>query len=461
MVTGSGRLRPSLRRRLVVGIVVTASIASFAEALLLHVVWYGYERRLIERVVEDELERSIEIHPREPLLAYPNTGSLRLYIASRDPAVPGDPLPPHLMPLPDLVAEPTKKIVIREVRSADGVDYQVGVARRGAQVFLLAYDSTEHQQRRLDLLWAVLAIAAMLTMLASRLALGMVDRLLGGMNRLQRRVSEGPGDASFRDGSMDVEVSALADALDDHRRQVAIALRKERAFAAAASHELRTPLTRIATGTEVLLARSDLPAPVVPRLRSIREAAEELQRLLDVLLLVARWQPSGDHPVPLPPQGAPRPLGELVGLCVERLAAEARLLGATVTATVAEPGLPVSHPAMLEIVLSNLLRNAIRHGRSAPVTVQQSEGAIAVIDRGPGIDAAALERVFDPFWRGSAADDETGPSGLGLGLTIVERICAAAGWTLSIHSSAGQGTRVSIQLTGAATGVPVTTAQAT
>ena len=126
----------------------------------------------------------------------------------------------------------------------------------------------------------------------------------------------------------------------------------------------------------------------------------------------------------------------------------------------AEPTLPVSHPAMLEIVLSNLLRNAIRHGRSAPVMVYQAEGTVEVIDRGPGIDAAALERVFDPFWRGSAADDETGPSGLGLGLTIVERICAAAGWTLSIDSSAGQGTRVSIRLTGAATGVPGTTAQA-
>ncbi len=451
-------MRPSLRRRLVVGIVVTASIASFAEALLLHVVWYGYERRLIERVIEDELERSIEIHPRDPLLAYPNTGFLRLYIASRDPAMPGDALPPHLLPLPDLVAEPTRAIVMREVRSADGVDYQVGVARRGGLVFLLAYDSTEHQQLRLDLLWAVLAIAAMLTLLASRLALGMVDRLLGGLNRLQRRVSEGPGYASFSDASMDLEVSALADALDDHRRQVAIALRKERAFAAAASHELRTPLTRIATGTEVLLARGDLPTLVAPRLRSIRESADELQRLLDVLLLVARWQPSGDQPVPLPPEGAPRPLGQLVALCVERLAAEARLLGATVTATVAEPALLVSHPAMLEIVLSNLLRNAIRHGRSAPVTVHQADGVLEVIDRGPGIEAAALERVFDPFWRGSAADDETGPSGLGLGLTIVERICAAAGWALSIHSSAGEGTRVSIRLTGAAAKAPVTTA---
>ncbi|RPH46127.1 MAG: sensor histidine kinase [Burkholderiales bacterium] len=449
MAIGSGLRTPSLRRRLVVGIVVTASIASFAEALLLHVVWYGYERRLIERVVEDELRRSIEIHPRDRLLAYPNTGDLRLFVASRDPTLPSDPLPPYLAPLRDVSGDVPGSIVFREVRAADGVDYQVGIAQRGPLAFLLAYDASEHQQRRIDLLWAVLAIAMMLTLLASRLALGLVERLMGGMNRLQRRITEGPGSTTFRDAAMDVEVSALADALDDHRRQVAIALRKERAFAAAASHELRTPLTRIATGTEMLLARNDLPDAVLSRLNSVRDSVDELQRLLGVLLLVARWQPAGDRPSPLPPEGAPRPLGELVGLCIARLAGEARLLGTSVSVSLAEPDRPILHPAMLEIVLSNLLRNAIRHGRSAPVEVRGENGAIEVVDRGPGIEAAALERVFDPFWRGSAADDETGPSGLGLGLTIAERICAAAGWVLSIRSDAGSGTRVSVRLAAA------------
>jgi signal transduction histidine kinase len=459
MATGSGRRSPSLRRRLVVGIVVTASIASFAEALLLHVVWYGYERRLIERVVEDELRRSMEIHPRDRLLAYPNTGDLRLFVASRDPAVAGDDLPPHLLALRDVAVASPRGIAMREVRGADGVDYQVGIAQQGPLSFMLAYDASEHQQRRLDLLWAVLAIALMLTLLASRLALGLVDRLLGGMNRLQRRISDGPGSTTFRDMAMDIEVGALADALDDHRRQVAIALRKERAFAAAASHELRTPLTRIATGTEVLMARADLPETVRPRLRSVRESVDELERLLGVLLLVARWQPAGDRPVPLPPEGTPRPLGELVTLCVERLAAESRLLGTTVTVSLSEPDRVVLHPAMLEIVLSNLLRNAIRHGRSAPVEVRGADGAVEVLDRGPGIDSAALERVFDPFWRGTAADDETGPSGLGLGLTIAERICAAAGWVLTIRSDAGQGTRVSIRLDGAGVGAAASAAR--
>jgi signal transduction histidine kinase len=448
MATASGRPTGSLRRRLTVGITVTAALAAFAEAMLLHVVWYGYEERLIQRVVRDELRRSLQIHEREPLLAYPNTDDLALYVASDDPADPGDPLPAHLAGLLRDAPPDDAGVAVREVRGDDGVDYHVGLARRGARTFMLVYDARGHEERRRSLLWSVLAIASLLTVIASWLALALVDRMLGGLSRLQRRVADGPGDAGFREPGMDVEVAALADALDDHRRQVAAALRKERAFAAAASHELRTPLTRIATGAEVLLAQPEVPEPLAARVRSIRESADELQRLLDVLLQVARWQPAEGRGAPLPDRGDARPLGELVDGCVRRLAGEARLLGATVSVSVAEPGRAVAHPAMLEVVLSNLLRNAIRHGRSAPVRVLERDGVLEVVDDGPGIDAAALERVFDPFWRGAGGTgaDEAGPSGLGLGLTIAERLCAAAGWSLSIASGEGRGTRARVQL---------------
>jgi signal transduction histidine kinase len=97
------------------------------------------------------------------------------------------------------------------------------------------------------------------------------------------------------------------------------------------------------------------------------------------------------------------------------------------------------------------VRNAIRHGRGAPVTVRESAGALEVRDEGPGIDAAALERVFDPFWRGVASGGpERSPPGQGLGLTIAERLCAAAGWSLSIESDRGRGTCVRVDLGTAA-----------
>ena len=446
MATASGRPTRSLRQRLIVGITVTATLAAFSEAMLLHLVWSRYEQRLIDRVVLDELRRSLRIHERDPQLAYPNTGDLTLYVASDDPAVPDDPVPDHLGALRDVRVPPGGDMSIREVRGTDGVDYHVGVASRGALTFLLVYDSRGHAERSAMLLWAVMGIAAALTLMAAWLARVLVDRLLRGLSRLQRRVADGGDGRGLREPGMDVEVAALADALDDRRRQVAAALRKERAFAAAASHELRTPLTRIATGADVLLAQPALSEPLAARVRSIRESADELQRLLEVLLQVARWQPGEGAAVAPPERDGARPLGELVEGCVRRLQAEARLLGTPVSVSVADPHRPVAHPAMLEVVLSNLLRNAIRHGRGAPVSVVEGFGVLEVVDAGPGIDAAAADRVFDPFWRGAAGSDETGPSGLGLGLTIAERICAAAGWSLSIASGAGQGTRATVRL---------------
>ncbi|MFZ4759411.1 MAG: histidine kinase dimerization/phospho-acceptor domain-containing protein, partial [Burkholderiaceae bacterium] len=224
-------------------------------------VWYGYESRLIDRVVSDELRRSVELFPREPALAYPNTDDLTLYVVSRDPAVPGDVLPSHLERLRDIDVPDGPRIVIRETTVGDGIEYHVGIARRGDRTFLLAYDACGHAERRSALLWSVIAIAALLTFVASRLALHLVDRLLAGLSRLQTRIAASGMNGRFLDDDMDVEIAALASALDTQRGQVIAALRKERAFAAAASHELRTPLTRIATGAELLLAQPGLAGP--------------------------------------------------------------------------------------------------------------------------------------------------------------------------------------------------------
>jgi signal transduction histidine kinase len=450
MATGSALPKHSLRRRLVVGITLAAAVAALAEALLLHVVWYGYEERLIDRVVVDELRRSLEVHDRDPGLAYPNTGDLKLYVASADPAVPGDPVPRHLQPLVTAAkatgsAVTPDGIELREVRGDDGIDHRVGVARLGARTFLLVYEASEHQERRDSLLWSLIAIVGVLTLVAFQAARMLAERLMAGLSRLQEAVARGPGEGGFVRPDMDIEVGALAGALDDQRGQVLAALRKERAFAAAASHELRTPLTRIATGADVLLAQGGLPEPVVRRLRSIRESVDDLQRLLDVLLQVARWQP-GREGEPGEAEGTRpgRPLGEVIDTCVARLQGEARLLGTSIRTEVGSPGRAVPLDAMLEVVLSNLLRNAIRHGRGSPVEVRERDGELEVLDAGPGIESEALERVFDPFWRG--AGDGGGPPGHGLGLTIAERICAVAGWSLSVASEPGRGTCARVRL---------------
>lgn len=450
--TGSARPAPSLRRRLVLGLALAAAFAALAEAVLVNAAWYRYEDRLIERVITEQLRRSVEVHEREPTRAFPNTPDLRLYVVPDGIAAEGAGLPAYLRELIDglpAVPQASDAVVVREVRRPDGQRRHVGVARHGAGVFVLAYDDAEHQDRRTRLLWSLVTIVLVVAALAAWGAHALADRLLGGLSALRRDVARGTADTPLRVPDMDTELAELAEALDEQRRQVAGALRKERAFAAAASHELRTPLTRIGTAADVLLAQPGLTDAVAQRVRSIRGSVDELQRLLDVLLQVARWQPGPGPTAPAPATEPPRPLGELVARCLSRVDAEARLLGTTIELDLDSPARPVERPAMLEVVLSNLLRNAIRHGRGAPVTVSGRGAVLDVRDRGPGIAPEGLGRVFDPFWRGASGSADGGPAGHGLGLTIAERVCAAAGWTLSVGcAETGPGTRARIALEG-------------
>jgi K+-sensing histidine kinase KdpD len=82
-----------------------------------------------------------------------------------------------------------------------------------------------------------------------------------------------------------------------------------------------------------------------------------------------------------------------------------------------------------------LLRNALHYTEQGTVRLVLETGGFRVEDSGPGIAPEQQERIFQPFVRGTQARGE----GLGLGLSLVKRICAKQGWTISLHSPAGGG----------------------
>ena len=112
----------------------------------------------------------------------------------------------------------------------------------------------------------------------------------------------------------------------------------------------------------------------------------------------------------------------------------------------------------LRRAISNLLANALKHGRDGHwvginVTRHQQHGRdevhIAVSDRGRGIDPEDLGRVFEPFYRGRHAVDQQ-IQGYGLGLSLVQRIAEAHGGRVTASSEPGQGATFTVQLPVAA-----------
>ncbi len=108
----------------------------------------------------------------------------------------------------------------------------------------------------------------------------------------------------------------------------------------------------------------------------------------------------------------------------------------------------------IERVLANLMENAQRYSDGEPVVIRArpvgDRVIIRVIDRGPGIPAAAQERIFEPFYRAEGAG-ETHP-GSGLGLAIAKGFVEANGGRIWVESAPGSGSTFVIELPAAGPG---------
>jgi signal transduction histidine kinase len=96
---------------------------------------------------------------------------------------------------------------------------------------------------------------------------------------------------------------------------------------------------------------------------------------------------------------------------------------------------------LLPVMLGNLLRNAFSYTDAGEVTVEVGAGTVVIRDTGVGIAPGKLDAMYQPFVRGDTARR----GGHGVGLTIVRRLSDRFGWPVTIDSTLGIGTRVTIR----------------
>ena len=224
-----------------------------------------------------------------------------------------------------------------------------------------------------------------------------------------------------------------------------IAMRRE--FVANVSHELRTPLTAMIGFIETLRgpARDDPAAR--DRFLSIMETeAARMNRLVLDLLSLSRVE-SEERRRP----SERLDLGRLVRAVAETLSQTAHAQGVTIRVEGADGPVPVEGDAdQLTQVFHNLVENAVKYGgaggevilRIAAIAHDASlrgpAWAVAVIDRGEGIDERHLPRLTERFYR---VDDDRSrqKGGTGLGLAIVKHIVSRHRGKLRIESQPGEG----------------------
>jgi signal transduction histidine kinase len=217
-------------------------------------------------------------------------------------------------------------------------------------------------------------------------------------------------------------------------------------FVAAASHDLRQPLNAALLYLETI-DRCRLSSKDAEAVDGVATALDTLNSLLSALLDISRLDSGGLHPEPAPFRLQP---------LFERLSREygdlalARGLSLRVVPT----GAVVNSDGMLlETVLRNLLSNAIKYTDRGKVLLgvrrRGGEVAFQVSDTGRGIEPTHRGRIFDEFWRAPGSGGDSGGS-MGLGLSIVERICRLLGTAVEVASTPGRGSSFSFTLPAAA-----------
>lgn len=228
--------------------------------------------------------------------------------------------------------------------------------------------------------------------------------------------------------------------LQDAHDRLAEAARTQARLVEETSHELRVPLSVLATNAEVLLAH---PNPTIEIYREglarSGRAANLIRTTIDELLVDARGRARTID-------RRPADVSAIVRAVVEEAGTVAAARGISLSVSAGPALCPVDEPTVRRAV-ANLVDNAVRHapdGTAVTVTVDSGESEVAVVvtDRGPGVRAAEREHIFERFWR--ASHDQPGT---GLGLPIARQIALAHGGSLTVTSPGPDGVGSAFRLT--------------
>lgn len=311
---------------------------------------------------------------------------------------------------------------------------------KGAPLAVTRTLSDAAEQAALERLLTVSVIAlAAYTVLSVALAWWMAGRVLrpvavitetarrlSGRNLHERIALKGPPG----------ELKGLADTFDAMLGRMEQLVGAQQRFAANAAHELRTPVAVQRAAAEIGLA-GEPDAERVARIRTkLIGVADESERLIEGLLLLAASDQGLDRRDPVD-------LGPLVTEAAEALAGEASERGVTVEVR-AEPVTVSGDAVLLDRLVHNLVANAVRHNvDGGRVEVRCGPAGIAVSNTGPVVPPGTVPLLFEPFRRMAERRHAPG-EGVGLGLSIVASIARAHDATATAEANEGGGLTIRV-----------------
>ena len=302
--------------------------------------------------------------------------------------------------------------------------------------------SPHHRLR--TILWQAVAgaagIAALLALIVALLVSRRISKPVTRLIEVARERSDGHHAARVGELHAPAEIRELGASFDMMADSLARQERLRRNLVADVTHELRTPVAILQAGHEALL--DGVIAPTPGELSSLRDEVIRLASMVDDLQILSSAEAAG-----LQLTVAPHDLAEIAEAVADSMASRFETADLTLVTKLA-PAPVLADDRRLHQVITNLLSNAIKFTPAAGmVTIEVSQrsglAVLTVSDTGIGIPPDELPHISERFWRGSNAAEVAGS---GIGLAVVAELTWAHSGQLSVDSSPGQGTRVTVNL---------------
>ncbi len=378
------------------------------------------EIAMVATMVGHEVDELVVDISKDPQTRMPRTASVNAYLLSRHEQ---SPVPGYLRRL--------KPNIYSNIVFGDKT-YQVAILDINADRLFVEFDITAVSKYRTALLTLLISGSLLAAIVLVISGFWLSRKFLLPVSDLAEEVSKfSPDDLSVRieNRYQDYEVGIIARSIDQFLDRMNDFVEREQSFAASVSHELRTPVSVIATAIDLLELRgiNDNQKAAVSR---IKGSTDYMAKVIESLLFFARN--THDEVEKTLPEISLSEVSSNIVQQYKTLALEKYLSLKLEVESGIKIRIAESH---LEIILGNLIQNAISNTSVGGIRVVLHEDGFSVADTGHGIEPGEIDLIVT---RNYHSEDSMG---CGLGLYLVKNICNIYGLKLTIESTVGKGSK--------------------
>lgn len=408
-------------------ILLSVSLFSLGYLGLLTLVLYFANERLaddlLEHQIDNELQHILTLLELDPEMDLPQTAGMTFYLTKRPEQIPKG--------LRGLKSGEYRDIIIQ------GRSYHARAIPWRDQMLVMQYEITDLERVENKLAWVfILSWLALLVMVLIT-AVFLSRKLSQPLEQLSEQISQLSPEQRGLQLTDDIpanELGKIAASFNRYLIRMDEYVEKQNAFAAMASHELRSPLTVINTSAD-LLDGFQSSKQRQRHVDKIQSSTRHLASLVHALLQVTRDKPVDND------SASPLVLHELIENALKQLEAQIQTRGLIVKNLIPSDLHLSLNAVLLEVVVENLLRNAVRHSSGTEIQIVLQQQTLIVQDTGDQLLDSDLNEWLK---RGVSVDPQ---KGYGMGLYISQMICDHQGWQLQLLPNPDRGLSVCVQFT--------------